>query len=500
VSGAGGPLVLVVLDGLGIAPPGPGNAVTRARTPALGALRREGSSTRLFASGLPVGLPDGQQGNSEVGHMNLGAGRRISQMLVRIDEAIAGGAFFDDRALKAAMAMGRERALHLIGLVGRGGVHASDAHVDALLEMARREGVQRVFVHAMTDGRDTRPDAGMEAVARLEAAGAHVATVCGRYFGMDRDRRWNRTRQFYDAIVAGAGHRAATGAEAVRAGYDAGQTDEFIEAHVVGDPAVGRLRDGDAAIYWNFRPDRARQLSAAIGLRDFDGFDRGADPPVAALTTMTRYNAEFPFPVAFEVEDVRQGLAETVCGMGVRQLHVAETEKYAHVTYFFNGGREAPFEGEERILVPSPQHVATYDQAPEMSAEGVCDALVTGLGDRRFGLVIANFANPDMVGHTGVVEAAVRAIETVDGCVARIRSAVAAAGGLLAVTADHGNSEVMLEPDGSPNTAHTTNPVPLLIDRPSLPLAEGALGDVAPTLCALVGWDPSPAMTGTPLL
>jgi 2,3-bisphosphoglycerate-independent phosphoglycerate mutase len=398
------------------------------------------------------------------------------------------------------MAIGRERALHLIGLVGRGGVHASDAHVDALLEMARREGVQRVFVHAMTDGRDTRPDAGMEAVARLEAAGAHVATVCGRYFGMDRDRRWNRTRQFYDAIVAGVGHRAATGAEAVRAGYDAGRTDEFIEARVVGDPAVGRLRDGDAAIYWNFRPDRARQLSAAIGLRDFDGFDRGADAPIAALTTMTRYNAQWPFPVAFEVEDVRQGLAETVSGRGVHQLHVAETEKYAHVTYFFNGGREAPFDGEERVLVPSPQHVATYDQAPEMSAEGVCDALVTGIGDLRFGLVIANFANPDMVGHTGVVEAAVRAIETVDGCVARIRSAVAAAGGLLAVTADHGNSEVMLEPDGSPNTAHTTNPVPLLIDRPGLPLAEGALGDVAPTLCALMGWDPSPAMTGTPLL
>jgi 2,3-bisphosphoglycerate-independent phosphoglycerate mutase len=372
--------------------------------------------------------------------------------------------------------------------------------VDALLAMARREGVERVFVHALTDGRDTRPDAGLEAVARLERAGARVATVCGRYYGMDRDRRWARTRRFYDAIVAGEGHRAATGADAVRAGYDAGLTDEFIEAYVVGDPSVGRLRDGDAAIYWNFRPVRARQLSAAIGLADFDGFDRGPDPPVAALTTMSRYNAEWPFPVAFEVENVRQGLAEAVSSAGMRQLHVAETEKYAHVTYFFNGGREAPFDGEERVLVPSPQHVATYDQAPEMSAEGVCDALVTGLGDGRFGLVIANFANPDMVGHTGVVEAAVRAIETVDGCVARIRSAVAAAGGLLAVTADHGNSEVMLEPDGSPNTAHTTNPVPFLIDRPGLPLAEGALGDVAPTLCALMGWDPPAAMTGTPLV
>jgi 2,3-bisphosphoglycerate-independent phosphoglycerate mutase len=492
--------VLVVLDGLGIAPPGPGNAVSLARTPALDALRREGSATRLVASGLPVGLPEGQQGNSEVGHMNLGAGRRVSQMLVRIDEAIAGGGLHANQALLEAMATGRQRALHLVGLVGRGGVHASDAHVDALLEMARSEGVDRVFVHALTDGRDTRPDAGLEAVARLEGAGVRVATVCGRYYGMDRDRRWDRTRRFYDAIVAGRGHRAATGADAVRAGYAAGLTDEFIEAYVVGDPAVGRLRDGDAVIYWNFRPDRARQLSAALGLADFDGFDRGPDPPIAALTTMTRYNAEWPFPVAFEAENVRQGLAEAVSGAGIRQLHVAETEKYAHVTYFFNGGREAPFEGEERVLVPSPQHVATYDQAPEMSAAGVCDELVGGLAGGGFGLVIANFANPDMVGHTGVVEAAVRAVETVDGCVARIRSAVAAAGGLLAVTADHGNSEVMLEPDGSPNTAHTTNPVPLLIDRPGLVLAEGALGDVAPTLCALMGWDPPAAMTGAPLL
>jgi 2,3-bisphosphoglycerate-independent phosphoglycerate mutase len=493
-------LVLVVLDGLGIAPPGPGNAVALARTPALDAFAREGSATRLVAAGLPVGLPDGQQGNSEVGHLNLGAGRRVPQMLVRVDDAIATGDVFANPALLRAMKVGRERALHLIGLVGRGGVHASDAHLDALLEMARREGVERVFVHALTDGRDSRPDAGLEAVARLEGAGVRVASVCGRYYGMDRDRRWERTRRFYDAIVAGEGAPAASGAEAVRAGYAAGKTDEFIDPYVIGDRAVGRLRDGDAAIYWNFRPDRARQLSAAIGLPDFDGFDRGPDPPIAELTTMTRYNAAWPFPVAFEVDDVRQGLAEAVSAAGWRQLHVAETEKYAHVTYFFNGGREAPFDGEERLLVPSPQHVATYDQAPEMSAAGVCDALVGGLSAGGFRLVVANFANADMVGHTGVVEAAVTAVETVDACVARIRSAVAAADGLLVVTADHGNSEVMREPDGSPNTAHTTNPVPLLIDRPGLPLREGALGDVAPTLCALMGWDAPAAMTGRPLV
>ena len=495
-----GPLVLIVIDGFGIAPPGPGNAVSLARTPALDALAAEGSGTRIEASGLPVGLPAGQMGNSEVGHLNLGAGRRVPQMLVRIDEAIADGSIAQIPALRASLETGRGRTLHLVGLAGEGGVHASQRHALALIQIAQQLGVERIVVHALTDGRDTRPDAALAAVAELESTGATVGTVCGRYWAMDRDRRWDRTKRAYDAIVHGRGERRASGREAVQASYDAGVTDEFIEPAVIGDPQANRVRPGDAVLYWNFRPDRARQLTMALAEPDFDGFDREVDG-LPALTTMTRYKAEFHQPVLFEAQDVRQGLAETVSGAGRRQLHVAETEKYAHVTFFFNGGREEPFDGERRILVPSPQHVATYDHAPEMSATGIRDAVVQALAEGTDELLVVNFANADMVGHTGVVEAAVRGIETVDACMADIRPAVAAAGGLLCVTADHGNSENMIEPDGSPNTAHTSNPVPLWIDRPGLALREGgALGDVAPTLCGLMGWDPGPAMVGTPLL
>ena len=448
-----------------------------------------------------MGLPDGQQGNSEVGHLNLGAGRRVPQMLVRIDEAIADGSIARVPALRAALETARRRgALHLLSLVGDGGVHASQRHVLALIDLALANGVPRVVVHALTDGRDTRPDAGLAAVAQIEATGAQVATVCGRYWAMDRDRRWDRTRRAYDAIVHRVGIPRESAVEAVQASYDAGVTDEFLEPAVIGGDE-GRVRSGDAMIFVNFRPDRARQLTMAFSDPGFDGFDRGPDAPFPALTTMTRYKAEFTVPVIFESEDVRHGLAEGVSDAGRRQLHVAETEKYAHVTFFFNGGREEPFPGERRVLVPSPQHVATYDEAPEMSAGGVRDAVVEGLSAGLDELLVVNFANADMVGHTGVVAAAVRGIETVDACMAGIRQAVAAAGGLLCVTADHGNSEMMIEPDGSPNTAHTTNPVPLWIDRPGLTLREGgALGDVAPTLCALMGWDPSPAMTGRPLL
>jgi 2,3-bisphosphoglycerate-independent phosphoglycerate mutase len=496
-----GPLVLIVIDGFGISPAGPGNAVSIARTPALDALAAEGSSTRIDASGLPVGLPAGQQGNSEVGHLNLGAGRRVPQMLVRIDEAIADGSIARLPALEAALRQARGSTLHMLGLVGEGGVHASQAHALALIRIARESGVERIVVHALTDGRDTRPDAGLAAVRAVAATGARIGTVCGRYWAMDRDRRWERTRRAYDAMVHGVGERRASAEEAVRLSYEAGVGDEFIEPAVIGPPDEGRVRDGDVLLYWNFRPDRARQLTLAFSEPEFDGFDRGPAPVLPAMVTMTRYKAEFRPPVLFEPQDVRSGLAETASAAGRRQLHVAETEKYAHVTFFFNGGREEPFDGERRVLVPSPQHVATYDQAPEMSAAGVRDAVLQGLADGGDELIVVNFANADMVGHTGVIPAAVTAIETVDACMAAVRPAVAAAGGLLCVTADHGNSEVMLEPDGSPNTAHTSNPVPLWIDRPGLPLREGgALGDVAPTLCGLMGWDAGPAMTGTPLL
>lgn len=496
-----GPLVLVVIDGFGIAPAGPGNAVSLADTPALDALAREGSATRIEASGLPVGLPAGQQGNSEVGHLNLGAGRRVPQMLVRIDEAIADGSIARVPAVRSALRVGRASTLHLIGLVGSGGVHASQRHLRALIDLAAREGLERVVVHAFTDGRDTRPDAALGVMAELETAGVTVGTVVGRYFAMDRDHRWERTRRAYDAMVHGVGSRYSSAREAVSASYAAGVGDEFIEPAVIGAPDRGRIRGEDAVIFFNFRPDRARQLTIALTQRDFGGFDRGANPPWPSLTTMTRYKAEFSAAPIFEAEDVRQGLAEVVSDSGRPQLHVAETEKYAHVTFFFNGGREEPFEGERRVLVQSPQHVPTYDHAPEMSATGVRDAVLQGLAAGDSDLIVVNFANADMVGHTGVVPAAVRGIETVDACMAQIRPAVAAAGGLLCVTADHGNSEFMLEPDGSPNTAHTANPVPLWIDRPGLALREGgALGDVAPTLCGLMGWDPGPAMIGTPLV
>ncbi len=491
------PLVLVVIDGFGIAPPGPGNAVALASTPNLDALAREGSGTRLNASGLPVGLPDGQMGNSEVGHLNLGAGRRVAQMLVRIDEAIADGSIRDVPALTTAMDAASGHALHLVGLIGGGGVHASQRHLDALIAMARARGVERIYVHALTDGRDSRPDDAVGYIESLEADGVTVATVCGRYWAMDRDKRWDRTKRAYDAMVHGEGERAGSAAAAIRASYERGTTDEFIEPWVIGDPASGRVRPGDAVIYWNFRPDRARQLTQALSDPAFDGFDRGADWSAPHMATMTRYRAEWTLPVAFESENVRQGLAEHVSGMGLRQLHIAETEKYAHVTYFFNGGREEPFDGEDRVLIQSPQHVATYDEAPEMSAAGVGAAVVEGIRSADAPeLVIVNFANADMVGHTGVVPAAVAGIEAVDRCMGDIRAAVRSVGGLLAVTADHGNSEVMIEPDGSPNTAHTTNPVPLWIDRAGLPLREGKLGDVAPTLCALNGWDTSALMTG----
>ncbi len=496
-----GPLVLVVIDGFGIAPPGPGNAVTLARTPALDALAREGSGTRIEASGLPVGLPAGQQGNSEVGHLNLGAGRRVSQMLVRVDEGLADGSVAANPVMREALAVGRATTLHLLGLIGDGGVHASQRHLLSLIEMAQEQGVERIVVHALTDGRDTRPDAALGAVQQIEATGVRVGTVCGRYWGMDRDKRWDRTKRAYDAIVRGIGEHRATAHDAVRASYDAGVSDEFLEPAVIGPAGEARIRAEDALIYFNFRPDRARQLTMALSDPDFDGFERGADPVLPAMTTMTRYKAEFTPAVLFEAQDVRQGLAEISSAAGRRQLHVAETEKYAHVTFFFNGGREEPFEGERRVLVQSPQHVATYDEAPEMSAAGVRDAVVQALADRSQELIVVNFANADMVGHTGVVEAAVRGIETVDGCVGAVRAAVAAAGGLLCITADHGNSEHMIEPDGSKNTAHTANPVPLWIDRPGLVLREGgALGDVAPTLCGLMGWDTGPAMTGKPLL
>jgi 2,3-bisphosphoglycerate-independent phosphoglycerate mutase len=427
-------------------------------------------------------------GNSEVGHLNLGAGAIVKQDLLRIGEAIDDGSFFENEALRAAC---RADRLHVLGLVSAGGVHASMDHLRALIELAGREQVPDVVIHAFTDGRDTLPDSGAGYLAEVEAAlpaQARVASVIGRYYAMDRDKRWERTQLAYDAIVTGeAEFRAASGEEAVRAAYERGETDEFIKPTLVGEE--GRIRDGDSVIFFNFRPDRARQLTRALA----DGLD-------IRLTTLTEYQEDWDFPVAFPQERPAVTLASVLADRGVKQLHVAETEKYAHVTYFFNGGEEDPYPGEQRSLVDSPRDVPTYDKKPEMSAVAAADAFVEGWREQQPEFGIINFANPDMVGHTGVIEAAVKAIETVDECLGRVVEAVAESGGACVITADHGNADNMLEPDGSPNTAHSMNPVPLIVTAGAGELREGGiLADVAPTVLALMGQEQPAEMTGRAL-
>jgi len=496
---------LVVLDGWGLAPDGPGNAVSQARTPIFDALWAGHPHARLRTSGRDVGLPDGQMGNSEVGHLNLGAGAIVRQDLARIDDSVADGSFARNEVLAAACAAGREAGrLHLLGLVSDGGVHSSLEHLEALIELAAAAGVPDIVLHAFTDGRDTAPDSGAGFVARAEGwlaeAGGRVATVCGRYYGMDRDRRWERTRAAYDAIVHGEsdGPPAASGEEAVRVAYGRGVTDEFIVPVLVG--GEGRIRSGDAAIFFNFRPDRARQLVRALADPDFDAFERREAPEVQ-LTTLTEYQEGWPYPVAFRPDRPDVTLASVLAARGTAQLHVAETEKYAHVTYFFNGGEEDPFAGEDRELVDSPRDVATYDEKPEMSAAAAAAAFVERWGEGGYGFGIINFANPDMVGHTGVIPAAVTAIEAVDACLGRVVEAVHASGGACVITADHGNADHMLEPDGSPNTAHSLNPVPLVVtaDVPGV-RSEGILADVAPTVLELLGVKQPAEMTGRSLL
>jgi 2,3-bisphosphoglycerate-independent phosphoglycerate mutase len=474
--------VLVVLDGWGLAEPGPGNAVELADTPVFDELWKKYPHTTLTAWGEAVGLPEGQMGNSEVGHLNLGAGAIVKQDLLRIDETIEDGSFFENEVLRAACQTDR---LHLLGLVSDGGVHASMGHLKALIELAAREGVDDVVIHAFTDGRDTNPDSGAGYIAEVEGwEGARIATVSGRYYAMDRDKRWERTQLALDAIVKGeAEFTADSGEEAVRAAYERGETDEFIKPTVVGSEE-GKLRAGDKAIFFNFRPDRARQLTEALG----DDVE---------LTTLTQYREGWDYPVAFPPARPPVTLASILAERGIAQLHVAETEKYAHVTYFFNGGEEDEYDGEEHHLVDSPRDVPTYDQKPEMSAAAATDAFVERWRERDFGFGIINFANPDMVGHTGVIEAAVKAIETVDGCLGRVVEAVAESGGVCVVTADHGNADHMLEDDGSPNTAHSMNPVPLIVTTDVGELREGGiLADVAPTILALLGWEQPPEMTG----
>jgi 2,3-bisphosphoglycerate-independent phosphoglycerate mutase len=496
-------LALVVLDGWGLAPAGPGNAVSQAATPVFDELWSRFPHSTLSASGRDVGLPEGQMGNSEVGHLNLGAGAVVEQDLTRIDDAVANGSFFDNPALKAACAAARSSPrgrLHLMGLVSDGGVHSGWEHIEACIELAAREGVADLVVHAFTDGRDTLPTAGAGYIAELERWLKHagrVGTVVGRYYAMDRDRRWDRVKDAYDAIVHAQGERASTADEAVAASYERGQTDEFIRPTVIGD--YDGMADGDAAIHFNFRPDRARELVRALGEPDFDEFPRGVAPPIR-LTTLTEYQKGWEYPVAFPPHAPEVTLAQVIADAGAHQLHVAETEKYAHVTYFFNGGREVEWEGEERCLVPSVRDVPTYDEKPEMSARAAADAFSERWSDDDYRFGIINFANPDMVGHTGDIPAAVTAIETVDGCLGEVIAAVHGSGGACIVTADHGNADNMLEPDGSPNTAHSTNPVPFVVTVEGVTVADGRLADVAPTVLALLGIDKPAAMTGRSLV
>jgi 2,3-bisphosphoglycerate-independent phosphoglycerate mutase len=495
---------LVVLDGWGLAPPGPGNAIELARTPVFDELWASYPHGRLEAGGRSVGLPEGQMGNSEVGHLNLGAGAVVDQDLTRIDDAVADGSLASNQVL--LQVLGSAERVHLIGLVSEGGVHSGWKHLRALIELAASLQVPDLVVHAFTDGRDTPPTAGagyLEAVERwLQEAGCgRVGSVVGRYFAMDRDRRWDRTQRAYDMLVHGrAPHSADTAVEAARSAYERGETDEFVEPTVVGAEAAIRP-DRDAVLAFNFRPDRMRQITRALAEPGFAEVDRGGAPPVERYATMTEYEEDWRYPVAFPPHRPAATLARVLEARGRSQLHVAETEKYAHVTYFFNGGEEDPCEGEERELIPSPRDVPTYDHSPEMSAPEVGAAFARHWRQDGPDFGIVNFANPDMVGHTGVVPAAVRGVETVDSALAEVVTAVHESGGACVITADHGNADHMLEPDGGPNTAHSLNPVPVIVTVAGLRLREsGILADVAPTLLGLLGIEPPEAMTGRSLV
>jgi 2,3-bisphosphoglycerate-independent phosphoglycerate mutase len=506
------PLVLVVLDGWGLRAEKENNAIAIARTPVYDQLLQRYPHAQLVASGEAVGLPAGQMGNSEVGHMNMGAGRIVYQDLTRIDKSIRDGELFESAALADAMdrCANDRHALHFIGLLSDGGVHSSQQHLHALLEMAARRKVARVFVHVITDGRDTSPTGGVRYLAQLQAvmsrlSTGRIASLSGRYYAMDRDKRWDRTQLAYDAIVNGqAPETTQSPIDALQAAYEAGTTDEFVKPMVVVDAQgqpVGPVRDDDSIVFFNFRADRARQLTRAIALDDFDGFPRPHRRRVH-YTTMTVYDRTFGLPVVFTPQTFSGNLADVLAENHRTNLRLAETEKYAHVTYFFNCGREEPYPGEERILVPS-QKVATYDLKPEMSAPGIADELVASLGAGKHEVVICNFANADMVGHTGRLDATVAAVETLDKCLGRILTALQAAGGRAIITADHGNAEQMWDPSlKAPHTAHTSNPVPVILcDEKYLgmTLKDGSLRDVAPTMLALLGLQPSREMTGTPL-
>ena len=497
------PTVLVIMDGFGMGAPGPGNAVALANTPVLDRLFAENAHTTLSASGLDVGLPAGQMGNSEVGHTNIGGGRVVFQDLPRISRAIETGEFFKNPAYNKAMddCLAKGSSLHLYGLLSNGGVHSTVEHLWALLKMAKDKGLTRVYIHAFLDGRDVSPTSGKGFVAECvekcrELGVGKIATVMGRYYAMDRDKRWERLQMAYDAMVYGEGVQNPDPVAAVAQSYENGVTDEFVEP-VVCD-SEGTISNNDSIIFFNYRPDRAREITRAMVDPEFDGFPREFFPTTYVCNT--EYDASMPnVLVAWPRIAVKNGLGEYLSSLGMTQLRIAETEKYAHVTFFFNGGVETQYPGEDRVLVASPK-VATYDLQPEMSAYEVCDKCVERIKSGAYDVVILNFANCDMVGHTGVLPAAIKAVETVDECVGRVVDATLEMGGIAMITADHGNAEVMLQPDGSPMTAHTTNRVPFILCGAGTELREGRLADIAPTILDVMGLACPPEMDGKTLI
>ena len=497
---------LIIMDGFGIAPPTAGNAIAQANTPNLDRLFSSYPFAQLSASGLDVGLPDGQMGNSEVGHTNIGAGRVVFQILPKISQEIRTGKFFENKvyikAIEDAKANGK--ALHVMGLLSDGGVHSHLEHIFAMLDMAKSRGVEKVFVHCFLDGRDVPPTSGAGFIAQLqkkceEVGNARIATVQGRFWGMDRDKRWDRVERGYNAIVCGEGIPADEAEKAVKDSYAAGVTDEFVEPVVV--CPEGAINSGDSVIFMNFRPDRAREMTWALNLPDFDGFERKKKVFPLSYVCTAQYDETLTLPIAYPPEVITNTLGDLMSERGLRQFRVAETEKYAHVTFFFNGGVETVFPGEDRVLVPSPKEFPTYDLIPEMSAYKVTDECVSRILSGEYDAVICNLANCDMVGHTGVKAAAIKAVETVDECVGRIADAALQMNGVILITADHGNADRIMKADGSPDTAHTTNPVPLIVaGAGDVKLRPGRLCDLCPTMLAVMGLPQPAEMTGESLI
>lgn len=498
--------VLIILDGYGIAAPSEGNAISCAKKPNLDRLFSENPTSQLSASGLDVGLPEGQMGNSEVGHTNIGAGRVVFQILPKMSQEIKNGKFFENPVYIKAMddAKANGKALHIMGLLSTGGVHSHLTHIFAILDMAKQRGVEKVFVHCFLDGRDVAPKSGAGFVAELQAkcdelGNARIATIQGRFYGMDRDKRWERVQEGYNAIVCGEGIMDADAVHAVEASYAEGVTDEFVKPVVVCKDGV--INKGDSVIFMNFRPDRAREMTWALNLESFDGFERKKVVCPLSYVCTAQYDEALPLPIAYPPEVIENTLGDYISAKGLKQFRVAETEKYAHVTFFFNGGVEKQAEGEDRCLVPSPKEFATYDLVPQMSAEKVGEKCVEAIASDKYDLIVCNFANCDMVGHTGVMQAAVTAVEAVDTAMGKIMAEVEKhPDTVLLVTADHGNADCMFDASGKVNTAHTTNPVPFAVCKAGIELKDGRLADIAPTILSLMGLAKPAEMTGECLI